>query len=261
MAEETKSKSLLDKLLPLALVALVGMSFAVGVLWQKVNSLEKGGSQAATATKEGPLSVNSIKTYAKELKLNTKNFNKCLDEGKYADKVKEDMKYGEELGVKGTPAFFINGKFLGGAYPFEYFKEIIDLELEGKGKSLKEYSKTLQDAYGEDATQRSFDFAAKTVEVGQSSIKGDVNASVTIVEFSDFECPYCQRHFTQTNAKIIEEYVNSGKVKMVFKHYPLAFHSSAQKAAEAAECANEQGKFWEMHDILFTKGSEATAQQ
>lgn len=80
---------------------------------------------------------------------------------------------------------------------------------------------------------------------------GDEDAAVTIVEFTDYQCPFCARHFTQTHGQIMSQYVDTGKVKLVVRDYPLSFHPHAQKAAEATECADEQGKFWEMHDKLF----------
>ncbi len=83
-------------------------------------------------------------------------------------------------------------------------------------------------------------------------VKGDANAPVTLVEFSDFQCPYCSRFAQSTIAPIEEAYVKSGKVKVVFRDYPLDNHPNALPAANAAECANEQGKFWEMHDKLFS---------
>ena len=79
-------------------------------------------------------------------------------------------------------------------------------------------------------------------------VKGDKNAKVTLIEYSDFQCPYCARH-ASTVDKVMEEY--AGKVKLVFRHFPLSFHPEAQKASEATECAGEQGKFWEMHDKVF----------
>ena len=84
--------------------------------------------------------------------------------------------------------------------------------------------------------------------------KGDVDAPVTIVEFSDFECPFCTRFYTQTLPQIEEQYIDTGKVKFVYRDFPLGFHSNAQKAAEAAECAGDQDQYWEMHDLLFDKG-------
>jgi len=79
-------------------------------------------------------------------------------------------------------------------------------------------------------------------------VQGPKDAKVVLIEYSDFECPYCFRHYL-TMKQIEEEYKD--KIAVVFRHFPLSFHANAQKAAEAAECAGEQGKFWEMHDKLF----------
>ncbi len=91
--------------------------------------------------------------------------------------------------------------------------------------------------------------------IDDDSIKGDANAPVTIVEFSDFECPFCARFYEQTLPQIEEEYIETGQVKLVFRDFPLtSIHPNAQKAAEAAECAGEQEMYWEMHDVLFEEG-------
>jgi len=86
------------------------------------------------------------------------------------------------------------------------------------------------------------------------AVKGDENAPVTIIEFSEYECPFCVRFYEQTLPSIDEEYIKTGKVKLIFRDYPLSFHKNAQKAAEAAECAGEQGKYYEMHNKLFEDG-------
>ena len=91
---------------------------------------------------------------------------------------------------------------------------------------------------------------AKTyaVPVGASAYKGAADAWVTIVEVSDFQCPYCSR-VTPTLGKIAAQYGDD--IRLVFKHNALPFHKRAKPAARAAECAGEQGKFWPMHDQLF----------
>lgn len=86
------------------------------------------------------------------------------------------------------------------------------------------------------------------------AVKGDADAPVTIVEWSDYECPFCARFYTETEKLIDEQYVKTGKVKLVYRDFPLSFHAQAQKAAEAAECAGEEGKYWEMHNLLFERG-------
>ncbi len=87
-------------------------------------------------------------------------------------------------------------------------------------------------------------------------IRGDKNAPVTMIEYSDFECPFCGR-FAPTVDQIMKEY--SGKVRLVFRHFPLSFHPEAEPAAEAAECAGEQGKFFEYHDVLFADQTKLSA--
>lgn len=93
------------------------------------------------------------------------------------------------------------------------------------------------------------------VDNGNLPAKGDENAPVTIVEFSDFECPFCGQFYTQSLPQILEEYVDTGKAKIYYRHLPLSFHPQARPAALASECANEQGSFWEYHDILFDNNS------
>lgn len=87
-------------------------------------------------------------------------------------------------------------------------------------------------------------------------VKGDTDAPVTIVEYSDFECPFCARFYSSTLGQIESNFVETGQVKLAYKHFPLSFHPNAQKAGEAFECANDQGKAWEMHDKLFESGVE-----
>ncbi len=89
------------------------------------------------------------------------------------------------------------------------------------------------------------------IEIDEGRVKGNKNAKVTIYEYSDFECPYCGQFYTTTYKELMTKYVDTGKVKIAFKDFPLSFHPQAQKAAEASRCALEQGKFWEMHDKLF----------
>lgn len=87
--------------------------------------------------------------------------------------------------------------------------------------------------------------------VDDDPMLGDEDATVTLIEFTDYQCPFCSRHYTQTYGQIKSQYVDTGKIKLVVRDYPLSFHPHAQKASEATECADDQGKFWDMHDKLF----------
>ncbi|HLD72767.1 MAG TPA: DsbA family protein [Candidatus Nanoarchaeia archaeon] len=93
-----------------------------------------------------------------------------------------------------------------------------------------------------------------TALIDDDAIKGDKNAPVTIVEFSDYECPFCVKFYSETYSQIEKNYIKTGKVKFIYRDFPLGFHQNAQKAAEAAECAGEQWKYYEMHNKLFEKG-------
>lgn len=90
------------------------------------------------------------------------------------------------------------------------------------------------------------------VEPGDLPILGNKDAKVEVVEFSDFQCPFCKSLYDEALVQIKKDYVDTGKIKFSYRHYPLeSIHPNAKKAAEASECANEQGKFWEFHDQLF----------
>jgi protein-disulfide isomerase len=90
------------------------------------------------------------------------------------------------------------------------------------------------------------------VELGTRPSRGGSAAKVTLVEFSDYQCPDCGRHVRETDPQLEKEYVQTGKVRSVFFDMPLeSMHKSAFKAAEATRCAGDQGKYWEMHDRLF----------
>jgi protein-disulfide isomerase len=88
------------------------------------------------------------------------------------------------------------------------------------------------------------------VGVGGFPVMGNSNAKVTIVEFADFRCPFCEKFFTDTLSQIKKDYVDTGKAKFYFRNFPFLGDASIV-AANAAECANDQGKFWEFHDYLY----------
>lgn len=175
--------------------------------------------------------VKNLKSTASKIGLDQSKFDKCLDSGEKASLVSKDLNDGSSAGVNGTPAFFINGRLLSGAVPFEQFKTIIDEELNGTAAST---------------------VTRQTVGVGDLPFQGNANAKVTLIEFSDYECPFCERHFTQTEGQIKKEYIDKGLVKFYYRDFPLSqIHPGAQKAAEAVRCAGDQGKYWEYHDLVF----------
>jgi protein-disulfide isomerase len=94
--------------------------------------------------------------------------------------------------------------------------------------------------------------AETPLELAGLPVAGSPSAPVTIVEISDYHCPFCRRHVQQTQPQIYADYVKAGKVRHVFVHYPIdQLHPDAYKSHEAAMCAADQGKFWEYHAKLF----------
>ena len=90
------------------------------------------------------------------------------------------------------------------------------------------------------------------LEIGGAPAKGRADARLVLVEFSDFQCPYCGRYTRDTLGQIEKDYIETGKVRYVFRHFPLErLHPLALRAAHASECAHAQGRFWEMHNRLF----------
>jgi protein-disulfide isomerase len=209
----------------------------------------------------------SLERYAAEVGLNVGKVKAALDNKTHEADIKADMEAGQKLGVRGTPAFFINGTFLSGARPFEAFKERIDAQL-AKAEALvaagtpkaKVYAKILEGAATAPPAaapqaaapgappEPDQDQTVYPVEVGKAPARGPRNAPITMVVFSDFQCPFCSR-VEPTIDRLIKEY--PGKIKVVWKDYPLGFHQNARPAAIAARVAGEQGKFWDMHKKLF----------
>jgi len=129
-----------------------------------------------------------------------------------------------------------------------------DSGMENLGSAMERYfQKRQQDALKKQEEQAKADVENQfknpvKIDVGSSPFKGPANAKVTVIEFSDFQCPYCKRGY-ETMEALAKAYPND--VKIVFKHFPLPFHQEAEPAAKAAWAAQQQGKFWEFHEALF----------
>ncbi|MCI0394088.1 MAG: DsbA family protein [Chloroflexi bacterium] len=192
-----------------------------------------------------PVFVN----FAASLGLDADDFSTCLASGRYDDAVQANLVEGQSLGVGGTPAFFIDGYQLSGARPYEHFEIAVGLAEEGRlAEAL---------APQQQPAQPQQPAGPVDVPIGDAYVLGDPDAPVTIVEYTDYQCPYCVRHFNETYPQIMTEYVEQGLVRYVFKDFPLtSIHPQAAKAAEAARCARDQEAFLEMHDMLFARQQE-----
>lgn len=96
-----------------------------------------------------------------------------------------------------------------------------------------------------------------TLNLAKAPFRGSPTAKVVMVEVSDFECPFCGRYARDTGPQVLKQYADSNKIGYAFVNLPLPIHKLAPKAAEAAACAADQGKFWEMHDVLFARQGAA----
>ncbi|HNN49548.1 MAG TPA: thioredoxin domain-containing protein [Pseudomonadota bacterium] len=190
----------------------------------------------------------------------------AANKSKYDDQIQRDQAEASKFGARGTPAFFINGRPLSGAQPYDNFAKIVDEEIATATKLLKAgakpeqlYASLIQNgkdqASGDKpAQQKAPEFKLPDpsivfkVPVGNGPMVGPASAKVTIIEYSDFQCPFCSRVEGTLN-QIRKNYGND--VRIAFKQLPLPFHNNAHIAAEASLAAHEQGKFWEMHDKLF----------
>jgi protein-disulfide isomerase len=210
--------------------------------------------------------------YAKELGLDLDRFKKSMESGAAAKRIEEDQALAAQVGAQGTPTLFLNCRKVAGAYPFDSFKPVVEEEL-AKAEALAKAGKTGAALYAAlcDANLKAFPNtqaaaapaappplrggAAAVPVRGDDPVKGKSTARVTMVVFSDFQCPFCARA-----NPAVEDVERSfpNDVRIVWKHFPLPFHPHAMPAALAAEAARVQGgptKFWAMHDKLFANQS------
>lgn len=134
-------------------------------------------------------------------------------------------------------------------------QEIIELraQVDEMQKDLVEIKKLLKDIKAAPPARAAAQpFKEQVVSVGNSPYKGDANATLTLMEFSDYQCPFCARHYRDVMPTLQAEYIDTGKLKFVMRENPIPnLHRDAMNASMAALCAGDQGKYWEMHDMMF----------
>ena len=186
--------------------------------------------------------------YAASLALDAEDFGQCLESSATYETVGQQLQRGIDLGVNGTPTFFVNNKLISGAQAASIFTEVIAAELAGSPTSIDEYSDAVRLLANREPP--SFAILPERPDYSGAPIEGSPDARVVIIEYSDFQCPFCQRWYLNALPEI-RQFIGDD-VAIVFLHFPIAqLHPNAPVVHVAAECAGEQGKFWEMHDILF----------
>lgn len=197
---------------------------------------------------------------AGSLNLDEAAFKSCLDEQRYDSAVQANLEEAAQLGVGGTPSFFVQGYSLfSGAQPYDVFNQVVELA------EQDELVSTIRNAIRQQLQAQRAQEAAPAVPTGPVDVPigpddiaiGDANAPIVLVEYTDYQCPFCARHHIETYPQLIENYVDTGLVRYVFKDFPLeSIHPQANLASQAARCANEQDAFLAMHDRLFETQSD-----
>ncbi len=205
----------------------------------------------------------SLKKYAGDLGLDVARFEKDMKDSEVAKDLEKDVQEAQRVGVSGTPSFFINGIKVP-SWDNDTLTRMIEA-----GRSGGDVGAIAAEVRGRIEAQMAAQRKAQAdkqaamakqvvdIDVSGAPVKGDPDAPVTIVEFADFQCPYC------ANAQpLIKQVLDAypGKVKLAFKHLPLmSIHPNARPAAVVSVEAMEHGKFWEMHDLLFKNHAQLGA--
>ena len=186
----------------------------------------------------------------------------CMDSGRTVPVVEQRVAQGRGLGFSGTPSFHIVDNRTNeiaeviGAQPIGTFVAALEAALAGETPVVADQPDAPDLPLWANAEGLAPNPDRPGYNLAGDAYRGDPDAELVVIEISDFQCPFCQRHTRETQPAIDEAYVDNGKVMWVFKHLPLQNHPQATAAAAAAECAGEQGAFWEMHDLLFERVDE-----
>lgn len=184
----------------------------------------------------------------------------CIDSGEKAAIVQERVQDALTKGFTGTPSFqFVREATaevfpLVGAQPYEQFSTMIDTLIAGGTPQTEAAAQG--DGNNEIPFWATADGLKPNADRPEQTVAGDFyrgnpDAKVVVIEFSDFQCPFCRKHTLETQPALDEKFVDTGEIMWVFKHFPLNIHPQAPAAGAAAECAADQNQFWAMHDLLF----------
>ena len=242
--------------------ALAALSAAIESLADDVAQISP--APAATPAGQAPAATpaptsrpatlrEALDSYAASLGLDADRFGACIDDPATYEVIGAQLQRGVDLGVTGTPTFFINNKRISGAQPAALFAAIIAAELEDSPTSIDEYPAAIRQLAERDPP--GFAILPERPAINGAPTEGAPDARVVIAEFSDFQCPFCQRWYDDTLPEIRE--LIGDDVALAFLHFPLTqIHPNAAGAHAAAECAGSEDKFWEMHDLLFERQGE-----
>ena len=224
--------------------------------WRMHSQLFETASQWSNVADPAPV----FSDLANGLGLDMARFADCVQNPAVSALVDAGIAEAESAGFSGTPSFRLvieeSGESfdLVGAQPYDQFASVIDIMATGELPQQAEAA--AQQGSDEVPVWATAEGLAPDPDRPGYTMAGDQyrgaeDAPVTVVEFSDFQCPFCLRHVELTQPTLDADYVDTGKVRWVYKHFPLDTHLQAPAAGAASECAAAQGKFWEMHHLLF----------
>ncbi len=191
-----------------------------------------------------------FKGYAAGLGLDTDAFVACLESGETAAQIQAEMERANASGVGGAPAFFVNDWFISGAQPFEVFQEDIEKALRG------EHPPPTPTPLPAGATPFDPNPERPGYTYGGDAYCGSEEAEIVLAVFIDFQSLENRTHFLEEWPDLEKAYVDTGKVRLMVKYFPAPENTQGFTAAEAAECAGQQGAFCAMYDLLFSKQEE-----
>lgn len=199
------------------------------------------GKTTKTTTTPVAQGDGTLESLVEEIEVDTDEYTECIADNTFTEEIEKDTTDGQTAGISGTPGFIVgtldsngevNGVVISGAQPYAVFQQELDKQLGGSGE------KTVK------------------VSIDDDPIKGNRDkAKVALVEFSDFECPFCQRFHQETIDQIMSDYVDNEKIIYVYRDFPLSFHEpKASEAAVAANCVRKvagDDKFFEFSKLYY----------
>jgi protein-disulfide isomerase len=206
-----------------------------------------------------PLKADAIRQAALDSGVDLTGFEAAMQAHTWARMVDDDLAHAREVDARGTPTFYVNGTRLVGSQPVNAFERVIDAELKIAAELVASgvapdqlydlrLAAVADQPRPEGSRAKRLLPAQRALLAPWTPIRGPAEARVTIVEYGDFQCPFCARA-ARTLEQLRQEF--GADLRIAFRHQPRPFHTRARRYAQMAFAAQEQGKFWEMHDYLF----------
>lgn len=257
-------KKILSSIPSTILIGSIIISLSILISGGVIKLKKPFGTTATPTASAPPVAGATLKekllSLASSQGLDADKFNNCLDENKFDAEIKKDIADAQTAGVSGTPGFIIGkstsdgniqGVKISGAYPYDTFKQVLDKTALGTSPEdvIASFSEEIKAQEGVGLGKASVD---------DDPVLGDKGAPVTIIEFSDYECPFCKRHFLQTFPSLKTNYIDTGKVKLVFRDFIAvpSHNPAATTEAVAAQCVKDQKgdeAYFKFHDEIYSK--------